>query len=58
VILQDFFQNLRNILAFMVKTRYNVFRLAESGLWLQADASRRQNGPRKPKKISGEHGAV
>jgi hypothetical protein len=30
----------------------------KSGLWLQADASRRRNGPRKPKKISGEHGAV
>ena len=38
------------MLAFMTKRGYNDSRLAESGLWLQADASRRQSGPRKPAK--------
>ena len=42
----------KKLLALCIIWSYNPLRLVPSGLWLQADASRRLNGPRNPSKVT------
>jgi len=44
-------KNFEKALAFSCFSAYNDARMKLSGLWLQVDASRRQNDPRNPVKV-------